>query len=104
MTSMIHKNPEARRKRRARYIEAIEPFRQKYQCTAAQVFDIVQGIESKNRNQEKKIEDLNELVNAKKLVDGVIAAQLETLMATEPQITNEHLQPIVEALKKARDA
>lgn len=59
MTNMRHKSPDARRGRRQRYINAIEPFRTKYGCTAAEVFGVISGIESKAVQLSYKVEHLN---------------------------------------------
>ena len=56
MTNMIHKSVDAKHSRRHRYINAIEPFRKRYNCTAAQVFGIVQGIEGQNSKLQRELE------------------------------------------------
>ncbi len=68
MAKMHHKNVDARRSRRRRYINAVEPFRQQFNCTAAQVHGIIneimrenarlKGVESENKHLKEKIQEL----------------------------------------------
>ena len=56
MTNMKHKSVDARRTRHNRYVAAIDPIRQKYKCTAAQVAGIVQGIDNDNARLRAELE------------------------------------------------
>lgn len=61
--NMKQKTPDQKRTRRNRYINAIEPFREKYKCTAAQVFDIIQGVERHNAELRDKLDAANKHLN-----------------------------------------
>lgn len=105
MTSMIHKSPDSRRTRRNRYIEAIEPFRKKYNCPAKAVFGIIQGIEGDNARLQRKIDDLqNGLKEAGDKADKLeqekkdLQAQFNPLMAERNDLRAE-LDVLREAAK-----
>lgn len=69
MTNMIHKSKEVKKARRRRYIDVVNHFRKKYNCTAAQVFGNFQGeissYKSNIKELEEKIEKLNEVIKKK---------------------------------------
>lgn len=66
MASTIHKPVDVRRTRRQRYIAPINHFRERYNCTAAEVYGVVIGIEKDNTNLKERLDDLvreNERLN-----------------------------------------
>ncbi len=52
------KSVDARRSRRRRYIDAIEPFRQQFNCTAAQVYGIINGVMRENSDLKRRVAEL----------------------------------------------
>jgi len=55
---MIHKSVDQRRSRRNRYIEAIDPIRKKYNCSAKAVYEVFQSLEKKNAELSQNIKNL----------------------------------------------
>ena len=78
MTKMKSKQPEQRRTRRRRYIEAIDPFRKKYEVPAGKVFEVIQGIENENRILKAKVLEQNVEIDSLKEQVKSLKAGIET--------------------------
>jgi hypothetical protein len=77
MANMIHKSVEAKRARRGRYVAAIKPIKEIFNCTAMQAAGHVQEVFRTNAQLAAKLSEEKELV--KSLKDKISDLELEIL-------------------------